>query len=227
MLRFTLLFTFVLFLGALSAQFRLDAVSGNCYVRTGEGDLRPVDKTAIRKLPVYHMDGSLRRGQLRVKHIRKGFDRPAVYAQAKSGVKEMIVLRPAQESTVEDYYVVRDTELTDHYTWEYIQESWTEYEGATWNTEWSRCHCRVPVSSLLRVIDVLIREGDLPTDFRFDPESAESRAAFVAAINAYARGYELKPLLEKTPLEVHVPLVILADMRLAYDARNGLIGAVE
>lgn len=78
----TLLFTFVVLvlspISLLQAQFQIDAYSGNCYVRTGDGGLEPINRTFVRELPVYRGRG-LERQQLKRVMVRNGFHQPAVY----------------------------------------------------------------------------------------------------------------------------------------------------
>jgi len=180
----SLIFTLALILSASCyAQFRVDAFSGNCYVRTGEGSVRLVDKTKLVHLPVYKNDGSLHRKQLKKRKIRQGFSRPAVYGQDPNDPKQLIVTRPAQETEILEYYIVIDTGKTDSYHWEYIQESWTEYEGYTFNDAWQRCNCAVNDASLQTVANVLIKEGDLPEDFVVNQGEKENRVLFVAFSN--------------------------------------------
>jgi hypothetical protein len=208
---------------ACSAQFRVDYYSGNCYVRTGEGSIRLMDRTRVLRLPVYLEDNSLNRKQLKRKRVRNGFSRPAVYGQDPEHVNVMTVLQPARETETVTYYIVRDTNLTESYIWEDIQESWTEYEDYVFNDEWQRCNCGVTNESLQVVADVLIREGDLPSDFLVNEENKESRKQFIAALNAYAQGYELKPVLEKAPAKLHIPFLILEAMYLRYVPKAKLI----
>lgn len=200
----------------LPAQFRVDRLSGNCYVLTGEGDLRYVDTTAIRKLPIY-TSRRLRRSDLKIVKLRRGFARPPVYGQHPNDPKLQIELRPARETLIEEYYVVSNPSLhKGHYEWEYFQESWTMVVGTVWNEKWARCNCGVADFSLQRVASVLIRQGDLPLDFVFNSEDENSRRRLVAAINTYAAAYGLTPLLEREPLVVHVPFPILEAMGLRY-----------
>lgn len=207
----------------LPAQFRVDRLSGHCYVRTGEGNQRYVDTTAVRKLAIYTSQ-DLRRSDLKRVTLRRGFARPAVYGQDPTDPKTQIELRAARETLMETYYVVRKpTTNKGHYEWEYFQESWTKQVGTIWNDKWERCNCAVADYSLQRVASILIREGDLPYDFEFSSQDDDSRHALVAGINSYAAAYGLTPLLEQQPLVVNVPFPILAAMGLRYAGGVGEI----
>jgi hypothetical protein len=220
----SLFLTFALLLSAACfGQFRVDAFSGNCYVRTGEGSVRLVDKTKLVHLPVYNNDGSLNRKQLKKRKIRQGFSRPAVYGQDPNNPKSLVVVRPAQETEILEYYIVIDTVKTDSYHWEYIQESWTEYEGYVYNDAWQRCNCAVEDASLQRVAEVLIEDGDLPEGFVVNQDDEENRKQFVAGLNEYAQGYELKPVLDKAPDKLYVPYPVLQAMYLGYSPTQKLI----
>lgn len=220
----SLLFTLaVLISGICSAQFRVDYYSGHCYVRTGEGSVRLVDKTQVLQLPVYNNDGSLNRKQLKKRKVRQGFARPAVYGQDPNNPKVLVVLEPARETEILEVYTVLDAGKTDSYDWEYIQESWTESEGYVYNDEWQRCSCGVNDANLQLVADVFIQEGDLPAGFLVDEKNKANREQFVAALNDYARGFELKPVLELTPVKLHVPLPILESMYLGYNPNVRMI----
>ena len=223
MIRYLLFTLAVLLSTTCSAQFRVDYYSGHCYVRTGEGAVRLVDKTRMLHLPVYKNDGSLKRGDLKKRKIRQGFARPAVYGQTPDNPKQLIVLEPARETEILEVYIVVDAGKTDSYDWEFIQESWTEYEGYVFNDEWQRCNCQVSNTNLQIVADVLIREGDLPEGFVVNEENDDNRKQFVAALNNYARGYELKPVLELTPAKLHIPFPILEAMYLSYNPTAGMI----
>ncbi len=220
------LFTFILLVllsAPCFAQFRVDALSGNCYVRTGEGSVRLVDKTKLLHLPVYKNDGSLNRRELKKRKIRQGFSRPAVYGQDPNNPKLLVETRPAQETEILELYIIIDTGKTDAYEWEYIQESWTEYEGYVYNDAWQRCNCAVDNASLQVVADVLIQEGDLPEGFRVDEANEENRTQFIVALNDYARGYELKPVLDKAAEKIYVPFPVLETMYLSYNPKAKLI----
>jgi len=194
----SLIFTLALILSASCyAQFRVDAFSGNCYVRTGEGSVRLVDKTKLVHLPVYKNDGSLHRKQLKKRKIRQGFSRPAVYGQDPNDPKQLIVTRPAQETEILEYYIVNDA--------------------------WQRCNCAVNDASLQTVANVLIKEGDLPEDFVVNQGEKENRVLFVAALNDYAKGYELKPVLDKAPDKIYIPYPVLKSMYLGYSPKQKLI----
>lgn len=220
----SLIFTLAVLLSTTcSAQFRVDYYSGNCYVRTGEGSVRLVNKTNLLHLPVYKNDGSLNRKELKKRKIRQGFTRPAIYGQDPENPNVLVEIRAAQETEILEVYIVIDASKTDSYNWEYIQESWTEYEGYTYNDEWQRCSCDVSNSSLQVVADVLISDGDLPEGFRVDEGNKENRKQFVTALNEYARGYELKPVLDNSPIKLHIPFPILEAMYLSYNPRARLI----
>lgn len=223
MIRLLMLTLSLLFSASCFAQFRVDAFSGNCYVRTGEGSVRLVDKTKLVHLPVYKNDGSLKRNQLKKRKIRQGFSRPAVYGQDPDNPKLLIETRPAQETEILEYYIVINAGKTDSYHWEYIQESWTEYEGYVYNDEWQRCNCAVNDASLQTVANILIEEGDLPEDFVVNQNEKENRKQLVAALNDYAKGYELKPVLDKAPDKVYVPYPVLKAMYLGYSPKQKLI----
>ena len=212
----TFLFTFLALssFSLLQAQFQIDAYSGNCYVRTGEGGLEPINRTYVWELPVYRGRG-LDRQQLKRVMVRNGFHQPAVYAQAK-GSNTLDILRPEVKGEEIEYWTVKDTSLTDYYDWQTVQESWTDYEGREIRTQWSRCSCQLPDDRLQPVVTNLTTFGFLPRDFRFNGQSAISRRALVAGLNDYARSRNLEQLLEKEPYFVVVPLQILKDLDLEF-----------
>lgn len=220
-MRFLLPFLFLL-PTALFAQFRVDYYSGNCYVRTGEGILQHVDKTAIRRLPVYR-GGGLHRLQLKKTRISNGFARPAVYAQAKGNANVLTIVEPARESEEHIYWTVRDTTLREYYDWEYVQESWTSYEGEVNDLSWSLCTCSLTNEHLQLVANELVREGDLPTGFRVNQTDSAQKRAFVEAVIAYAKGYGLVQPLEREPHTLVVPLEVLENMRLGYDRERRML----
>ncbi|MFK8161563.1 MAG: hypothetical protein AB8H12_03785 [Lewinella sp.] len=215
----TLLFTFLTLtlssFSLLQAQFQIDAYSGNCYVRTGEGGLEPINRTYVRELPVYRGRG-LDRQQLKRIMVRNGFHQPAVYVQAKDGSNAIDILRPEVKGEEIEYWIVKDTRLTDYYDWQTVQESWTDYEGKEIRAQWSRCSCQLPDDRLRPVVNKLVEFGFLPEGFSFTGQSAESREQFVAGINAYARSRNLELLLEKAPYFVVVPLQVLKDLGLEF-----------
>jgi hypothetical protein len=214
-----LLFTFLILIlfsfSSLQAQFQIDAYSGNCYVRTGEGGLEPINRTFVRELPVYRGRG-LDRQQLKRIMVRNGFHQPAVYVQAKDGSNAIDVLRPEVKGEEIEYWTVKDTRLTDYYDWQTVQESWTDYEGKEIRAQWSRCSCQLPDDRLQPVVTKLKAFGFLPEDFRFNGQSAPSRQQMVAGINDYARSRNLEQLLEKVPYFVVVPVQILKDLDLEF-----------
>jgi hypothetical protein len=200
---------------SLQAQFQVDAYSGNCYVRTGEGGFEPINRTYIRELPVYRGRG-LDRQQLKRIMVRNGFHQPAVYVQAKDGSNAIEVLRPEVKGEEIEYWIVKDTRLKDYYDWQTVQESWTDYEGREIRAQWSRCSCQLPDDRLNPVVTKLAAFGFLPTDFSFNGQSAESRQLLVAGINEYARSRNLELLLETKPNFVVVPLQVLEDLDLEF-----------
>lgn len=207
---------------ALSAQFRVDYYSGNCYVRTGEGILELVDKTAIRRLPVYRGEG-LHRTKLKKTRISNGFARPVVYAEARGQSNVLTIVEPARESEELIYWTVRDTTQHKHYDWEYVQESWSSYEGEANDLKWSPCTCALSNENLQLVADELVREGDLPTGFRIDQDNDLNKRTLVEALIAYAKGYNLVQPLERDPYTLVVPLEVLENMRLGYDRKRRML----
>jgi hypothetical protein len=173
-LLFTLLTLVLSSFSLLQAQFQIDAYSGNCYVRTGDGGLEPINRTFVRELPVYRGRG-LDRQQLKRVMVRNGFHQPAVYVQAKDGSNAIDILRPEVKGEEIEYWIVKDTRLTDYYDWQTVQESWTDYEGKEVRAQWSRCSCQLPDDRLEPVVKKLTAFGFLPTDFRFNGESSEIR----------------------------------------------------
>lgn len=220
-MRLLILF-FLCFPLMLSAQFRVDYYSGNCYIRTGEGVLQHVDKTAIRKLPVY-TGGGLHRLKLKKTRISNGFARPAVYAQAKGNNNVLVIAEPARESEELIYWTVRDTNLHDYYEWEYVQESWTSYEGEANDLSWSPCTCSLTDDQLQMVAKELILEGDLPAGFQVVQTDRSNKRTFVEAVIAYAKGYGLVQPLEREPHTLVVPLEVLENMKLGYERERRLV----
>ncbi|WP_020571929.1 hypothetical protein [Neolewinella persica] len=213
------IFTFLVLIlssfSLLQAQFQIDAYSGNCYVRTGEGGLEPINRTYVRELPVYRGRG-LERQQVKRIMVRNGFHQPAVYVQAKDGRNAIDVLRPEVKGEEIEYWIVKDTRLTEYYDWQTVQESWTDYEGKEIRAQWVRCSCQLPDERLQPVVNKLVEFGFLPNDFRFNGQSAESRQLLVVGINDYARSRNLEMLLEKVPHFVVVPLQMLKDLDLEF-----------
>jgi|GEM_PF-3377034 len=221
-MRFLLPLMFLLPL-SVSTQFLTDYYSGNCYVRTGEGILQPVDKTAIRRLPVYRSGSGLHRLKLKKTRISNGFSRPPVYAEAKGRQNLLTVAIPARESEELIYWTVRDTTLRDHYDWEYVQESWTSYEGEVNSVAWSPCTCAMTDQNLQLVADALIRENDLPAGFRIHQRDPGSKRTLVAALITYAMEFKLVQPLERNPHALVIPLEILEHMYLGYDREQRLL----
>lgn len=201
---------------AVSAQFRVDPMSGSCYVRTGQGEITYLDRTKMHRLPVYKEDNSQRRAGLKKRKIRQGFARPPVYGQHPRDPRRMVQVTPERRTEEVELYIVEDGSATDSYYWEYVQESWTEVVDDTYNTTWSRCNCRSDEYGVQRIVSVLTEDGLLPPAFVWVPDDRAARAELLGAVRAYAEAYDLPRLLSLRLSDVHVPLAVLDHMDLTY-----------